>query len=798
MLEHHKFSEAWCSTVVHIFLVLIIAGTAISENSLETDKEILLNLKSFLEERNRINRGGYEEWNQASSIPCDWYGILCSPDGARVTGIDLSDNRINGEMFNNFSALGKLQFLDLSKNTLSGAIPDDLNRCRSLVYLNLSHNILEGELNLVGLTTLEKLDLSTNRFRGDLQLSFPAICSKLVVANLSINNFTVRTDNCFDECWNLQYLDLSANKFTGYIWKGFSRLLEFSVSENYISGPVSASIFVKNCSLLALDLSENKFQGEFHGKISNCNHLAVLNLWGNNFSGPIPSEVGSMLTLEGLLLGCNRFSREIPESFLNLMNLAYLDLSGNNFGGDIQHIFGRFTQLKSLVLQGNSYTGGIYSSGIHRLPNISRLDLSYNNFAGYLPVEISQMLSLKFLILAYNHFTGTIPPEYGNLSLLQALDLSFNGLSGSIPPALGNLNSLLWLMLANNSFTGEIPHEIGNCNSLLWINLANNQLSGAIPHELTNIGRNASPIFESNRQSDHMITGPSECLVTERLLTVDYSPFGFVYTISTRKICRNIWNRLLKGYGFFLVCAVGLSVPTYQISGYIQLSGNQLTGEVPPDIGKMQNFSVLHLSSNQFYGKLPSEIGSLPLVVLNISGNRFSGEIPTEIGNITCLRNLDLSRNKFSGTFPGNFNKLTVLRSFNISFNPFLAGRIPYTGQLATFDKDSFLGNPLLQIPIFLDDPLTPAPPANSQDENEFGTKSSKDENEFGTKGFRWELALLTGYGGGMVFGIGIFYITFRKGEPNWFVSVVDGIHQWRAKRLLKRNAPRRGDGRSN
>ncbi|MBA0625028.1 hypothetical protein Godav_010281 [Gossypium davidsonii] len=43
------------------------------------------------------------------------------------------------------------------------------------------------------------------------------------------------------------------------------------------------------------------------------------------------------------------------------------------------------------------------------------------------------------------------------------------------------------------------------------------------------------------------------------------------------------------------------------------------------------------------------------------------------------------------------------------------------------------------------------------------------------------------GYGCGMVLGVAILYFIFRKGEPHWFATVVDGIHEWRAKRLLKR-----------
>ncbi|KAL5749144.1 hypothetical protein ACOSP7_023747 [Xanthoceras sorbifolium] len=705
IMSDDETDSCCCFIFVFLFLILITA-TVVTGDSLETDREVLLSLKSFLENNNRVNKGHYSKWNQKSSNPCDWSGVICSPppDKARVTGLNLTDCYISGGIFDKFSNLTQLAFLDLSRNTLQGSIPDDLNGCRNLAHLNLSHNLIGGELNLNGLSNLQVLDLSVNRIAGAIQFSFPSICQKLVVANLSLNNFTGRIDNCFDACWNLQYLDLSSNNLSGNVWSGFARLVEFSVSENYLTGPVSPSSFTENCSLEVLDLSENGFTGNVSKQISNCKKLAIMNLWGNHFTGPIPPEIGSISSLEGLFLGNNSFDRVIPESLLNLRNLAFLDLSKNNFGGEIQEIFGRFTQVKFLVLHGNSYTDGIYSSGILKLPNISRLDLSYNNFTGRLPVEISQMLSLKFLVLAYNQFTGSLPPEYGNLHNLQALDLSFNKLTGSIPSSLGNLRSLLWLMLANNSFSGEIPHEIGNCMSLLWVNLANNNFSGKIPIELTYIGRNVTPTFESNqRESNRIIAGSGECLTMKRWIPADYPPFSFVYTILTRKSCRSIWEKLLEGNGIFPVCATGSMLRNFQITGYLQLSGNQLSGEIPIDIGRMENFSMLHFGFNQFYGKLPSQIDGLPLVVLNLTQNKFSGEIPSEFGNIKCLQNLDLSYNNFSGVFPASFSNLTELNKFNISYNPLISGVIPSTGQLATFEKESYLGDPRLNLPDFID-----------------------------------------------------------------------------------------------
>ncbi|KAJ1421848.1 Serine/threonine-protein kinase, active site [Sesbania bispinosa] len=385
----------------------------------------------------------------------------------------------------------------------------------------------------------------------------------------------------------------------------FARLREFSVAENHLTGTIPSEAFPWNCSLEELDLSQNGFVGEAPKEVANCKNLSILNLSSNNFTGAIPIEIGSISGLRGLYLGSNNFSRNIPESLLNLTNLVFLDLSRNRFGRDIQEIFGKFKQVRFLLLHSNSYTGGLISSGILTLPNIVRLDLSFNNFS-------------------------------------------------------------------DNSLTGRIPPELGNCSSLLW-------------------------------KDDGMVAGSGECLAMKRWIPADYPPFSFVYGILTRKNCRGLWDKLLKGYGIFPFCTPGSSFRLPLISGYIQLSGNQLGGEIPLEIGKMVNFSMFHLGFNNFSGKFPPELGSIPLVVLNMTRNKFSGEIPQEIGNMKCMQNLDLSYNNFSGTFPTSLNNLAELNKFNISYNPLIAGVVPSTGQFVTFEKDSYLGDPLLILPKFID-----------------------------------------------------------------------------------------------
>jgi len=61
----------------------------------------------------------------------------------------------------------------------------------------------------------------------------------------------------------------------------------------------------------------------------------------------------------------------------------------------------------------------------------------------------------------------------------------------------------------------------------------------------------------------------------------------------------------------------------------------------------------IDLSSNQLIGNIPEDIRNLiELVSLNLSNNNLNGEITSKIGRLTSLEFLDLSRNRFSGLIP--------------------------------------------------------------------------------------------------------------------------------------------------
>ena len=84
----------------------------------------------------------------------------------------------------------------------------------------------------------------------------------------------------------------------------------------------------------------------------------------------------------------------------------------------------------------------------------------------------------------------------------------------------------------------------------------------------------------------------------------------------------------------------------------LDLSNNNLSGAIPPEIGDMSNLVSLDLSGNDLSGKIPAAVGNLVnLDSLNLADNRLSGQIPPSLGGIINLK-LSLSGNEFTGCLP--------------------------------------------------------------------------------------------------------------------------------------------------
>ena len=110
---------------------------------------------------------------------------------------------------------------------------------------------------------------------------------------------------------------------------------------------------------------------------------------------------------------------------------------------------------------------------------------------------------------------------------------------------------------------------------------------------------------------------------------------------------------------------------------WLQLAYNQLTGEIPAELGNLANLQTLFLGRNQLTGEIPAELGDLTnLKGLWLHSNQLTGEIPAELGNLANLHSLWLDSNQLTGAIPAELGSLTSLQSLWLQGNQ-LTGEIP-------------------------------------------------------------------------------------------------------------------------
>ncbi|KAK7315045.1 hypothetical protein VNO77_33577 [Canavalia gladiata] len=90
-----------------------------------------------------------------------------------VTSIDLSNNKLSGEIPTEITNLDGLVYLNLSHNQLSGHIPQSIGNMGQLLNIDFSQNLLSGEipLGVANLSFVSLLNLSYNHLKGKIPTS---------------------------------------------------------------------------------------------------------------------------------------------------------------------------------------------------------------------------------------------------------------------------------------------------------------------------------------------------------------------------------------------------------------------------------------------------------------------------------------------------------------------------------------------------------------------------------------------------------------------------------------------------
>jgi Leucine-rich repeat (LRR) protein len=609
-----------------------------------------------------------------------------------LQSLSLAYNNINNSYIpSEFDKLANLRYLNLSDAGFEGQVPFAISHLTRLVTLDLSNshfsklkleipnlNILIQNLSELTELHLDNVNISAqgNEWCRALSSSLP----NLRVLSLSSCQLSGPIDSSLRNLQSLSIIRLNYNNFFApvpYFFADFKNLTSLEISTSWLDGKFPEKIF-QVPTLQTLDLSYNFILEGSLPEFPPNGSLQTMVLQNTEFSGTLPPSIGNLKMLSTIKLERCNFTGPIPDTIASLKQLVHLDMSYNNFSGSIPNSMARLTRLVYLDMSHNSFSGSIPNS-MARLTQLVNLDMSHNSFSGSIPNSMARLTQLVYLDMSFNNFSGPIP-IFCMIKNLEILDLSENSLNGQIPISLFSLPSLRSVRLSKNQFSGfnnqfsDQMKEFSNISShlLVYLSLDNNNLEGPIP------------IFISELQGLKFLSLSSNHFNSSLQLSVTQQLKNLVHL--------DLSHNKLKTFPDFLRNLSSLSS--------LHLSNNQIYGEIPNWVWKLPNLSDLKLSynflvtlegpipdflrnqsslerldlsNNQIHGEIPNWVWKLPnLSDLKLSYNflvTLEGPIPDFLRNQSSLERLDLSNNQIHGEIPNWVWKLPNLSDLKLSYN---------------------------------------------------------------------------------------------------------------------------------
>ncbi|KAF8020708.1 hypothetical protein BT93_G1211 [Corymbia citriodora subsp. variegata] len=677
--------------------------------------------------------------------------------------LDLSYNSMKLSIPPWFQNLSKLEHLDLSFNGLQGIFPTVILANSPLfIFLDVSRNRLEGEIlkNMSIFCNLQVLDMHSNNFSGRISSSEDnaLICghSNLKTIDVSGNNFSGQLPNQFGNFKDLEFLDFSFNSIPGTIPATvgkLSSLRKLHLFSNKLSGNLPESIG-QLFNLEVMKIHNNQLEGVVNERhFANLTSLTVLNFYLNELVLNISSSWVPSFQLQKIFMSSCKVGPRFPNWLRTQRNISILDMSNASISDEVPHwLPDVLSNIEQLDLSGNMLRGNISRIIGKDIPKLRLVSLSTNNLSGGIPNSLCMSDELHVLDLSKNLLSGRLPQCWRKSQAnLEWISLGNNKLNGQIPYSLCHLERLRVLGLRENDLNGLLPKCLLQLD-LVYLDLSDNQFTGRIP----SFGQH-SQLFEIINFERNYFTGD----IPLQLCHLDYLRY---LSLAHNNISGGIPSCFNN---FSLMWANSTFTPNgrFPLGFSIMVDTKGARREYTTSLRYL--FSM-DLSSNALDGKIPEGLTWLAqLQNLNLSRNKLIGEIPADIGNLKKLESLDLSNNKLSGGIPPSLSNLDSLGRLDLSFNN-LSGRVPSGNHLTTLDdqffyrgNDGLCGAPLLKV----------CPGGNDKDGRE-GHNTIEDESDEGDSIVVW---LYSGLGPGFTVAILGFCCTLHL-KQSWRISYFQAV----------------------
>ena len=576
----------------------------------EPNPGLRADVDALLAAQEQLDAAGVLNWQPTLSIEA-WDGVILAGEPQRVAALLLGRRGLAGRLPPALGRLTQLVELRLERNRLQGGIPAELGQLAALKSLHLGSNALRGAIppELGNLEQLLALSLAENRLTG------------VVPSELG-------------ELRRLVWLRLAGNDIAGDMPPALRGVADHDIDMDLFCLPSKRGnpAQLEDCRALLAGRDELAGDGHLNWRATTPlgawqgvsldgapTRVVALNLAGMGLTGRIPAALGKLTALQSLVLDGNALTGSIPA---NLRWLPRRQTSAGQGGSATRGMPFAWTAPSAAGLglaappavhgadRGAAPCG--FPAANRGLSGDCRALLEARdvlaggtslNWSAALPARAWQGVALGGapervvgVDLAGVGLRGRIPAALGRLSQLAALRLNDNGLRGGIPAELGRLANLEALWLKNNSLDGPLPRQLIELPKLRVARLAGNELDGPMPRAV--------------RDLDHDLDEYVFCL------PLATASAGLLEDCSALLAGRDAlsgaaelnWRRDLP-LGRWQ--GVELAGDPPRVTG-LDVSLLGLTGQIPPEFGRLVELRRLAVGGNALTGPVPEALARLP------------------------------------------------------------------------------------------------------------------------------------------------------------------------------------------